>query len=469
MMLTRWLCSGLIGIVMSGCGGDGGGSGESDATPPSVASTSPTPSATGIAIDGALSVSFSEPMAAGSIGAASFTLSQGGSAVSGTVSYSGTTATFTPAAPLAPSTTYTATLTAGATDSAGNPLPASYVWSFTTADPVAGGADTTPPTVASTSPPDGADDVAIDAAINAVFSEAMAGASFDITRFRLRAEGSGSEVAGAVAAAGNTATFTAAAPLIDATSYTATIIGGVTDTAGNALGADHVWRFTTAGPASVLTDTGIAANQCYLAGSSALGPCTSDGARALGSQQDGMRGRDVNMPDSTDGKLGFRYSAVGSFDATECVRDGITGLMWEGKAAAGLRVAGGTYTNYDSTTALQKLTNSGYVAPTSGEISAASNSVGYASAVNATALCGFSDWRLPNPEELLSLMDYGVEGPNPTIDATWFPNTQRNYYWSSLPDAGATDGAWGASFHDGSAGSSGRGNRSHVRLVRVDR
>jgi hypothetical protein len=48
------------------------------------------------------------------------------------VAYSGTTATFTPLNTLAAMTTYTATITTGAKNSAGNALASKTVWSFTT-------------------------------------------------------------------------------------------------------------------------------------------------------------------------------------------------------------------------------------------------------------------------------------------------------------------------------------------------
>jgi hypothetical protein len=62
----------------------------------------------------------------------SFILKQGATALPGTVTYSGTTATFTPTANLAAGTTYTATITTAAKDVAGNALANNYVWSFTT-------------------------------------------------------------------------------------------------------------------------------------------------------------------------------------------------------------------------------------------------------------------------------------------------------------------------------------------------
>jgi len=58
---------------------------------------------------------------------------QGTTPVSGTVSYAGLTATFDPASNLASNTTYTATITTGVKDLAGNAMRKDFVWSFTTA------------------------------------------------------------------------------------------------------------------------------------------------------------------------------------------------------------------------------------------------------------------------------------------------------------------------------------------------
>jgi hypothetical protein len=61
-----------------------------------------------------------------------FTVRQGTSSVPGTVSYAGSTATFTPASPLDVSLVYTATITTGATDPQGGALASDHVWTFTT-------------------------------------------------------------------------------------------------------------------------------------------------------------------------------------------------------------------------------------------------------------------------------------------------------------------------------------------------
>ena len=63
---------------------------------------------------------------------ASFILYASAASKPGTVTYAGSTATFTPASSLAPHTLYTATITTIARDLAGNSLPQPYTWNFTT-------------------------------------------------------------------------------------------------------------------------------------------------------------------------------------------------------------------------------------------------------------------------------------------------------------------------------------------------
>lgn len=101
-----------------------------DTTPPTVSSTSPADNATGVAINGSITATFSETMDASTISTTTFTLKQGTTPVSGTVTYSGTTATFTPSFNLSYSTTYTATITTGVKDAAGNAMASNYTWSF---------------------------------------------------------------------------------------------------------------------------------------------------------------------------------------------------------------------------------------------------------------------------------------------------------------------------------------------------
>jgi len=100
-------------------------------TPPTVSSTTPANNATDVGVNTALTATFSEEMDASSITTDTF-LGSGSGNIAGTVTYSDTRATFTPTTALNYNTTYTATITTGAEDLAGNSLQADHTWSFTT-------------------------------------------------------------------------------------------------------------------------------------------------------------------------------------------------------------------------------------------------------------------------------------------------------------------------------------------------
>ena len=55
--------------------------------------------------------------------------------------------------------------------------------------------------------------------------------------------------------------------------------------------------------------------------------------------------------------------------------------------------------------------------------------------LNAAHYAGYSDWRLPNVKELMSIEDYSseyyVDEEPHSINTVAFPNTQDDYYWSS--------------------------------------
>ncbi|MBI5904750.1 MAG: Ig-like domain-containing protein [Deltaproteobacteria bacterium] len=240
--------------------------GPSDTTPPTVRSTNPAVNQTGVAVNTAVTAAFSE--AVKSVGAGTFTLRAGSTPVAGTVALSGTTATFTPAAPLPYSTVFTATITTGVLDLANNALAANYAWTFTTG----AAPDLAPPTVASTNPVTGATAVPVSGNVAATFSEAVK--SVNATTFTLRA--GSTPVSGTVALSGTTATFTPSAPLSYSTTYTATVTTGVLDLANNALASNHVWTFTTGAAADTTpptvgstspsnNQTGVAANTAVTA------------------------------------------------------------------------------------------------------------------------------------------------------------------------------------------------------------
>lgn len=82
---------------------------------------------------------------------------------------------------------------------------------------------------------------------------------------------------------------------------------------------------------------------------------------------------------------------------------------------------------------------------------------------NTAALPG-TGWRLPTVKELLTLVDDSVASPGPTIDASAFPSTPANVFWSSTP-SGASSNFWYVNFFNGSATSYDT-LTGHVRCVR---
>lgn len=210
-----------------------------DVTPPTVSSVSPAANATSVAPGTKASVTFSEIVDASTLNTSTFTLKQGSTSVTGSVTCAGTVATFTPAVSLTGNTVYTCTLTTGVKDVSGNAMAAGYTWSFTIAVPV----DVTPPTVTSVNPGNSATGVAVNTAITAMFSEAIN--SSLITSFTFLVKQGATGVSGTVTYSGTTATFTPSAALTGNTVYTCTITTGVKDIAGNAMTSDYTWSFTT--------------------------------------------------------------------------------------------------------------------------------------------------------------------------------------------------------------------------------
>ena len=186
-------------------------------------------------------------------------------ALGGTLAYSAATrtATFTPASPLANNTVYTATITSGVTDRSGNPLAADRIWSFSTIPQ-----ETVLPLITATVPADLAGAVAVNTPLTATFSEAMDPATINGSSFSVAG------VSGTVAydAVNRVARFTPDLPLLNSTTYTATISSAAKDLAGNGLPLTRIWSFTTSPPDFVPpTVTGTQPS----AGASNVAPVTS--------------------------------------------------------------------------------------------------------------------------------------------------------------------------------------------------
>ena len=255
-----WFIALLLTAFVAGCG-DSNNPGPGvpslgDVVAPTVTSIAPANAATTVPINTNISATFSEGMDPATITSATFTLTQGATPVSGAVTYLGATATFNPTSNLAASLPFTATITTGAKDLAGNALAANKTWTFTTGTT----ADITAPTVSSTIPADTATGVVINGNITATFDEAMDPATITTETFTVTGP-STTPVSGTVTYAGTTATFKPTADLAASLPFTATITTGTKDLAGNALAVNFAWTFTTIdttvakGPAPVVLGT----------------------------------------------------------------------------------------------------------------------------------------------------------------------------------------------------------------------
>jgi hypothetical protein len=92
-------------------------------------------------------------------------------------------------------------------------------------------------------------------------------------------------------------------------------------------------------------------------------------------------------------------------------------------------------------------------------------------ALNTANFVGHNDWRVPSKKELISIVDYGVSFPGPTIKAAYFPNTITDLvsvYWTSTQLASNSASAWYTSFDYGSVYNQGKSNSHYVRCVRGD-
>lgn len=201
--------------------------------------------------------------------------------------------------------------------------------------------------------------------------------------------------------------------------------------------------------------TGISTAQCVNP-DGVLSDCALSGVLNLNDQQDGHR----------SGVNPLSYSQLprpegGFYDRSECVLDNVTGLVWEGKTASGVRSNQRT-SHFDNAALPQKLEGDRLVNPTQAEILALTNTVGYLNHVNSVGLCGYTDWRLPTVKELHSILH---AGNGAGVDPIWFVNTDPYAsYWAatpgSTPSRGRAVNGFGAG--EGTIRNGGHG----VRLVR---
>lgn len=201
---------------------------------PIVISTDPISNATDVVFNKAITATFSMPMNPSTLNPTSFTVKQGLNNIPGTISYSGTTATFTPTLPLDANTTFTATITNAAKNTLDTALLANYSWDFKTG---------VSPTIIATDPLNNAVNVNLLKTVTANFSLAMDPTTINATTFTLK-QGT-TVILGTVSYSGITASFDPTVALQEGKVYTATITTAAKSASGIPLATNYVWNFTT--------------------------------------------------------------------------------------------------------------------------------------------------------------------------------------------------------------------------------
>ncbi|WP_167882316.1 DUF1566 domain-containing protein [Leptospira langatensis] len=130
----------------------------------------------------------------------------------------------------------------------------------------------------------------------------------------------------------------------------------------------------------------------------------------------------VSSSSSSAAQISYTINKTASVN-NGTVTDNVTGLMWQmctDDGSSGTNCGTGAAVSYTWDMALARC--------------------------NSLSLLG-KTWRLPNINELRSIMDYSKA--NPSIDATYFPGTLSNYYWSSTSYAPSPSNAWYIHFNRG--------------------
>ncbi len=245
----------IMVFVLSGCEDD-----QEPGVRPTVVSTSPVDGATNVAVNSSVTANFSVAMDPTTITNVSFTVAQGSALVPGVVTYTGTTATFTPTNLLTESTLFTATITTAARNRNGDAILSNEIFSFTSGLTP----DTSVPLVSLTSPLSAATNVGRNNTITITFNEAMDPATINAATFTVK-KGT-TAVAGTVTYSGMVASFNPTNTLDASATYTAAISAGAKDLAGNTLAATS-WNFATGGSTTSLAvvELGAAGNYLLLA------------------------------------------------------------------------------------------------------------------------------------------------------------------------------------------------------------
>ena len=90
----------------------------------------------------------------------------------------------------------------------------------------------------------------------------------------------------------------------------------------------------------------------------------------------------------------------------------------------------------------------------------------YVKSLNSVNFSGHNDWRLPNINELASIVNNGQSNQATWLNEQGFTNVQSIYYWSATSYAGGTNVAWLVDMGSGGVGYGGKTSGDYVWPVR---
>ena len=208
--------------------------------------------------------------------------------------------------------------------------------------------------------------------------------------------------------------------------------------------------------------------------------------------QDGQRGQDIIHANGLSEKAGrgdqgfdfTRLDAIGDevddeSSSWHCVRDNITGLIWESKTDVFSTTLHSNNHSYSWYQTVEEGSADGDESGIGASCSLSScNTESFISEVNTQGLCNFRDWRLPTHNELLSILHLGQTAA-PMIDTDYFPNTTDSlaapvWYWTQDSSADGfineqAQNAWAIDFSSGNDNFLNKSTAARVRLVRAGR
>lgn len=162
---------------------------------------------------------------------------------------------------------------------------------------------------------------------------------------------------------------------------------------------------------------------------------------------------------SNDGKI------LGDDSETwSCVEDTNNGLTWEIKSNdGGVHDKNNSYTWFQPSLleVVRGVANGGQC---KGDSDCDTQS--YVQTMNKKNYCGYSDWRLPTREEMLSIVSFESAASKVTINVDYFPDALPSWYWTASSNENHPDHAWYVLFRNGIALNDLKERAKHVRLVR---